>query len=418
MHRLNARLLFSFALLLAPIPSVIAKPVSPAKAALIAQWSDLPAYAKLLEGGLRYKVAPRLVSGALPDSPDFLAPETTAFVQVLVAINEDGNVIAVRVARSDDARLDALAVDTILDWKFTPAEDAIGPVKSLVQLSLQFDGPPSTEQNAISVNLGPFAYDAKRHEISAPILLTGPGATDVKAARAQVTTAVDDTGAELGPESALFSFPLPFATKPKRTGAAIPPFGVSLRLPAAGATKLRELNGTIEMVIPSLDPDATVQIDQLPDKLGQPVSSPALAAVGITIIVLDRHTSALAMADPDDTSGARAFLTNASGKTMPAGKNQTGISKMNDRDVALAIYDPHGRLAGLEFQNMYGSALPYNRNGWSHYSVGPGKRFSIYRLNSGLTDEMKLVCWLVTPKSLTSYPLHATNIPLPEAPAR
>ena len=160
-----------------------------------------------------------------------------------------------------------------------------------------------------------------------------------------------------------------------------------------------------------------MQIDQLAANLGQPVSSPALAAAGITIIVLDRHTSALALADPTDVSGTRAFLTNVTGKSLPAGQNPAGIGRMNDRDVALAIYDPHGRLAGLEFQTMYGRALPYNRNGWSHYSVGPGKRFSIYRLNSKLTDEVKLVCWLVTPKSLASYPLHAANIPLPVAPA-
>ena len=417
MHRPNTWLLFALILLLAPIASVIAKPVSPAKAALVAQWADLPAYADLLTGGMRFKVAPRLVSGELPSSPDFLAPATTAFVQVLVAIDEHGDVAAVRVARSDDARLDALAVATILTWKFTPAEDAIGPVKSLVQLPLQFDGPPAAEQTAISVNLGPFAYDAKRREISAPILLTGPGAAEVKAARAQVASAVDDTGAELSPESGLFNFPLPFANNAKRTTASIPAFGVSLRQPAAGATKLRELNGTIEMVIPALDPDATVQINQLPTKLGQPISSAALKAAGITIIVLDREASEHALTDPNDASGARAFLTNATGTSTTAGKNPNGVSRMNDRDVALAISDPRGRLAGLEFQNMYGSALPYNRNGWSHYSAGPGRRFSIYRLNSKLNDEIKLVCWLVTPKSVASYPLRATNVPLPAAPA-
>jgi TonB family protein len=416
-HCPNAWLRFSLVLLLAPIASVSAKPVSPEKAALAAQWADLPAYAHLLEGGLRFKVAPRLISGTPPNLPEDLALQTTAFVQVLVAIDEHGDVAAARVCRSDDARLDALAVATILTWKFTPAEDAIGPVKSLVRLPLQFDGPPPAEQSAISINLGPFAYDARRHEISAPILLTGPGIAEVKAARAQVANAVDDTGADLGPESTLFSFPLPFASRSKRTAAALPLFGVSLRPPAVGATKVRELNGTIELVIPALDPDATVQIDQLPAKLGQPVSSPALAAAGITIIVLDRHGSARALTDPDDASSARAFLINVAGKPTAAGKDPTGINRMNDRDVGLAIYDPHGRLAGLEFQTMYGSALPYNRGGWSQYFVGPGKRFSIYRQNSKLTDDIKLVCWLVTPKSLASYPLHAVNIPLPATSA-
>ena len=419
MHRTHAWPLVAIVLLLSVAVSA-AKTATPS--ALAAQWADLPDYAQLLEGGLKFKVPPRLVSGSPPNAPDFLAPGKTAAVQVLVAIDPRGEVIAARVCRSDDPRLDAVAVAAIQVWKFAPAEDAIGPVKALVQIPLQFDGPPAEEQNGISVNLGPFAHDVSRREISAPILLTGPAAAEVKAARTQVATAVDDTGTELAPESALFTFPLPFASNTKasnskRTAATIPPFGVSLRRPAPGAKELRELNGTIEMVIPALDPDATVQIDQLPAKLGQPVASPALAAAGITIIILDRHSSARALTDPNDASGARAFLTSVTGTSLTVWKNPAGISRMNDRDVALAIHDPHGRLAGLEFQTMYGVALPYNHNGWSHYSIAAGKRFSIYRLNSKLKDEIKLVCWLVTPKSLASYPLHVANVPLPAAPA-
>ena len=412
MHRPNAWTLLAL-LLLAPVASAVAKPVSPQKAALIAQWADLPDYAHLLESGLRFKVPPRFISGTPPNPPDFLLPNTTLFVRVLVAIDEQGNVAAARVAWSDDVRLDALAVETILAWKFTPAEDAIGPVKALVQLPLQFDGAPSSELNGIAINLGPFAYDARRKEISAPILLTGPAATDVKAARTRVESAVDDTGTELCPESALFNFSLPFASAAKRARNAVLPISVSLRPPTAGATKLRELNGTLEMVIPGLDPEAMVQVDQLPAKLGRPVVSPALAAAGITLIVMNKQGSARALTDVQDESGARDFLTNVAGQSLTVWKNPANISRMNDRDIALAIHDPHGRLAGVEFQTMYGNALPYNHNGWSHYSIAAGKRFSIYRLNSKLNDEIKLVCWLVTPKSVATYPLHIANVPLP-----
>lgn len=410
MHRTPAWPLVVLSLLL-PVAALAAKPgPSPA---LAAQWADLPDYAHLLNGGLKFKVAPRLVSGAPPDAPDFLETGKSASVQIIAAIDERGNVAAARVCRSDDARLDAEAIAAVLGWKFSPAEDAIGAVKSLVQLPLQFDGPPPAEQQAIDVNLGPFAYDARRKEISAPILLTGPAAGDVKAARTRVDSALDDTGAELCPESPLFTFSLPFASSAKRSANALVPVSLSLRPPAAGATKLRELNGTIEMVIPGLDPDAVVQVDQLPAKLGRPVSSPALAAAGITIIVLDRRASERALTDPNDASGARDFLTTVTGKSLTVWKNPANISRMNGRDVALAIHDPHGRLAGVEFQTMYGRTLTYNHNGWSHYSIAAGKRFSIYRLGSKLNDDIKLVCWLVTPKSLASYPLHVANVPLP-----
>ena len=411
MHRTHAWSLVALVVLL-PVAAFAAKP--PPSPALVAQWADLPDYAHLLNGDLKYRVPPRLVSGEPPDAPDFLATGKTATVQVVVAIDERGAVAAARVARSDDRRLDAATVAAIQTWKFSPAEDAIGPVKALIRLPLQFEGPPRDEQNALAINLGPFAYDDARKEISAPILLTGPAVTDVKAARTRVASAVDDTGAELCLDSPLLNFPLPIASNAKRT-STLPAFGVSLRPPATGATKLRELNGTLEVVIPSLDPEAVVQIDQLPAKLGQTVSSPALAAAGITIIVMDRRGSVRALTDPDDASGARAFLTNVTGKSLTVWKNPAGISRMNDRDIALAIHDPHGRLAGVEFQTMYGSTLAYNRNGWSHYSIAAGKRFSIYRLNAKLSDEIKLMCWLVTPKSLASYPLHVANVPLPAA---
>ena len=41
-------------------------------------------------------------------------------------------------------------------------------------------------------------------------------------------------------------------------------------------------------------------------KLGQTVTSPALAAAGITIIILDKRTSARALTDPNDPGAARA----------------------------------------------------------------------------------------------------------------
>jgi len=407
--RPHARFLLAVALLVSAV-SLPAKKAAPTSAALAAQWADLPDYAQLLEGGLKFKVPPRLISGAPPDAPDFLEPGETAFVQVLAAINERGEVVAARVGRSDDPRLDPLAVEAILAWKFTPAEDAIGAVKALVQLPLQFDGPPrDDEQNSISVNMGPFAYDARRQEISAPILLTGPAASEVKAARTLVESAVDDTGAQLG---ATTIFTLSPAMIGRTAITASPMLSVSLQKPATGARTLRSLDGTLEVVIPALDPDATVQVDELPAKLGRPVSSPALAAAGITIIILDRQGCERALTDANDASGARGFLTK-SATSGPVWKNPAGVSRMNSRDVALAIHDPQGRLAGVEFQTMYGDALSYNHNGLSHYSIAAGKRFTIYRLDSKLSNNLKLVCWLATPKSLVTYPLHAANVPLP-----
>ncbi len=382
----------------------------------MAQWADLPDYARLLDGGLKFKVPPRLISGTPPNPPDFLAPGKTASVKVAVAIDERGNVAAARVYRSDDPRLDTLAVTAIQAWKFAPAEDAIGPVKALVQLPLEFEGPPPEEQNTIAVNLGPFDYDARRRELSALVLLTGPAVGGVKSARVRLAQAIDDTGTDLCPSTEIFDFPAPVASTAKRTPTTMPPVGISLLLPGPGAKELRSLEGAVEAVIPALDPAATVQVDELPAKLGRPVTSPALAAANITVIVLDRAACVQALGDASDPGGVRRFLADTRTGVKSSKQDPTGINRMTDRDVALAIDDPEGRLAGVEFQTMYGSALPYNRNGWSHFRASHSKRFSIYRLNAKLTDGVKLVCWLATPESLTILPLTLAHIPLPAVP--
>ena len=115
----------------------------------------------------------------------------------MIAINERGEVAAARVIKSDDARIDPLAIARILQWKFAPAENAEGPAKSLAKLPLIFVGPLPAGRNAIHFNIGPFGYGGSYPSIRAPVQMTGEALRGVKAARLVITSAVDDTGAEL-----------------------------------------------------------------------------------------------------------------------------------------------------------------------------------------------------------------------------
>src|SRR5688572_2568887 len=334
--------------------------------AVAAQWADLPEYLALMEGKPNFKSPPRLISGAPPRNPDFLAPGSKVTVMVTIAIDERGEVVAARVAKSDDPRVDPIAVETIQRWKFAPAQGETGPVKCVAKQPLHFNGPPQGDQNKVSATIGQFRYDVRGLSLNAPVQLAGPIVPSIKAGRVIITSAIDDTGAELA---------LPVNPKASLMRTAVGPeeltpklsLNISLKKPAPTATRLKTLTGSTELVIPALDPAATVHLDQLPAKLGQPVQSPELAAAGVTIIVLDRIRLARSFADANDPSGARAFLVSPAAANIPGWKHPIDPWKMTHSDVAIAIHDPDGHLAGLEFQSLHGNALPYNHNGWSHF---------------------------------------------------
>jgi len=88
---------------------------------------------------------------------------------------------------------------------------------------------------------------------------------------------------------------------------------------------------------------------------------------------------------------------------------------MKADDIAVGIEDPQGKLVGLEFQTAGGQPLYYDHNGFYHSSEngdGRGKRFDIYHLK--LPKDAKLVCWLLTSKSLISVPFKLTHLALPK----
>jgi len=176
------------------------------------------------------------------------------------------------------------------------------------------------------------------------------------------------------------------------------------------------LEGFLEMVVPANDPLATAHISQLPEKLGAPVASAELAAAKVTITVFDKETCTGALAGSRDPAKLRELLLDSPFASVPGWTPPFSAEQMTDTDIAVAIDDPEGRLIGMEFQTLYGSPVTYNHNGWGHFEKSPGRRFSLYRLSSKITDDIKLVCWLATAQSTLKQSFQFTNVPLPVHP--
>ena len=104
-------------------------------------WSDVPEYAALHAEPGFYKKAPRMTFYVAPTPPPgvlFYKKKITILVSFV--IDEQGRVEAARIVESQDSRFDRAVVDAVLKWKFSPAEFAGGPAKTISLVPVIFDG--------------------------------------------------------------------------------------------------------------------------------------------------------------------------------------------------------------------------------------------------------------------------------------
>ena len=250
--------------------------------------------------------------------------------------------------------------------------------------------------------------------------LIEPAPERVLEGRAVVSRARDDAGVKLTQEG-IPNFNAPAVGRTSDailTGFPKSEFLIELTRPAPKAKALTTLEGRLELVVPDLDPQAMVVIDDLALKFGTPVESGALRANGLTVTVLDRaaygrFTAALAAAPTGAQAEAWAGMLTPGFGSFGSPLGPLRQLELQAGDVALQIVDSKQRLGRVEFQGKDGGPLRYNRNGWSHSSGEGGRRFDIYRLGPEIPVGTRLVLWLITEKSRVVVPFSTTDLPLP-----
>jgi len=238
----------------------------------------------------------------------------------------------------------------------------------------------------------------------------------VRAGRVTISHALDDTGALLtqATTNKFYSVSVGRIDDSKDLTSREPtPF--SLWGLAKGSKAIESVSGVLELVIPDLDPGSTVVIENIPAKYGSSIGSEALAKAGVTLTVFDKK-SAYAAAGAKTRGGPQDYDSGTMFGTffpLPPGFPRPG---MEGGDIAVAIDDPDEHLVGLEVQAVDGSPLRYNHNGQYHSSSlagSPGRRFDTYHLATDLPSDARLVCWLITSKSLLRIPFHFDRLPVP-----
>ena len=108
---------------------------------LLRLWANVPEYVQLLKNERFLKRGPRLLSSTAPKYPTLaLLTGIRAKVVVSFIISPTGSVEAARILESSDSRFDQAALDSIMTWKFLPAESEDGPTRFAVTAPLEFAG--------------------------------------------------------------------------------------------------------------------------------------------------------------------------------------------------------------------------------------------------------------------------------------
>lgn len=230
------------------------------------------------------------------------------------------------------------------------------------------------------VQLSPVSLSLRGSRLSVAVETVEPAMARVFVGRVIIEKAKDDMGVLLWAESSsqLSRVAVGRTSDTEMKGLPKPVLIAELTRPAPRAKALASLEGRVELVVPDLDPNALLVVDNIATKFGSPLDSTALRAADVSITVHGPETA-----------------------------------NVGPGNVRLSISDPQERFLNVEFRDAQGHSLYYNHNGSSH-SSNRGMRQSVYRLGERIPPGTQMVVWLKTKKSFLSVPLKVSNLPLPE----
>lgn len=209
----------------------------------------------------------------------------------------------------------------------------------------------------------------------------------VAASRVVVTSATDDAGNNLLPDSSQepsFQENLRGEMLPK--GAPDAPVSVSLELknPPRTATLLREAKGEIELFMPSKDPNSVAELSKFLPGSGKAQSSKALKANGVEI----------------------TFLTPAQVEAENQKREEYARINLQENEVAVRIKDPNKRIHDLRYVDGNGELKRLSLN----ESDGVG----VLSTWSGKPEpNWKLRVMMKSPKNTVKYAFALKDVQLP-----
>ena len=244
------------------------------------------------------------------------------------------------------------------------------------------------------------------------VKLNGTGLDKAAAARVIVKEAKDDRGNKLGESFKSADF------MPREYNNGT--LQVSIKQPARAASSVR-IKGTVELYVPSKDPNAIVKIDKGLSKLDAPLTAKGLKAANITVTPLSRAGYDAAMKSRKVTDKdvehirAEGKKAGASDKEIEAAIELAKAFSALDSDPPENAVIFSGKSADFDrifrVEILGNDGKPVDTTGRSTSSRGEASLMTI-QPSQPLPPNATLQFSLLTDKSRVSFPFEL-NVPLP-----
>ena len=221
--------------------------------------------------------------------------------------------------------------------------------------------------------------------------LSGPELATAKGIRTTVKTATDDTGKAIPEPESRFGSKGAFEELQKGFGGSgddkADEFQVKLEFgnPPRAAKAVKELTGSIELLIPEKDPAAIISASVAKDA-GKPLDNAALKEAGVEFTL--------------NAPGAPGKKESAFGLGGGGGEN----------DIGYEIKDPKNKVASVEFFDASGKKL--ESNGRMSSGFGDSKAVTV-SFNAKPPAGAVVKIYVVTEKSVVTVPFALKEIALP-----
>ncbi|MBN8549768.1 MAG: hypothetical protein J0M12_10685 [Deltaproteobacteria bacterium] len=216
--------------------------------------------------------------------------------------------------------------------------------------------------------------------------VTGEEVSEVEGLRANVISAIDETGRDL-------TDVLRVDKQSHFVNVAGPEKTVRLFLksPSRRASVLKELVGRLDLFMPDNDPEATLVISDFSEKTGKPLESATLKNSGIELTFYNKQQyEQLIKSQP----------------TRPAAGGLVSISNLDDNSLILKLNDPESRIVELEFQTESGERIR------PRGTTGAGNVQAFF-FPQALPSKARLKIEVATLKSVVRVPFSFENVLLP-----
>lgn len=229
--------------------------------------------------------------------------------------------------------------------------------------------------------------------------------SEVAASRVLISKAVDETGRDLvDSEQGEPEFDVRMG---RVTGDPVSVM-LSLKNPDRKATKVREVRGEIELLLPAKDPNSIAEIAKFTASPGKPLSHKALKANGVEIALVTPAQIAAEKKKRADAKKKEYAEMGFEGEDLENMLRDFVSSLMggDENDLFVRLKDPNKRIQQIAYVDAAGEEKPVmvrEEDGMTTLSTWAGKPQA----------DWKMVVKMKTPKNVVKYPFALTDVPLP-----